>query len=180
MNHLHLPFSNALVEENLRRAANKALGRYLQEYGHNLTKLEHVEQVVELKLGEGVVVSGRIDLIRKTDTHEIVIVDFKSDERAQAEEISQKQLHIYAVGYEQLSGRRADLIEIHNLDKGGAKREVVDEALMASTMANVVEAGRKLRENQMPRLGGWCEKCVTCDMVSVCRRREAPRPEPVA
>ena len=178
--HLHLPFANALVEDNLRRAANKALGRYLQEHGHNLSKLEHVEQVVELKLGEGIVVSGRIDLIRKTDTREIVIVDFKSDERAQAEEISQKQLHIYAVGYEQLSGKRADLIEIHNLDKGGAKREVVDEALMASTMANVVEAGRKLRENQMPRLGGWCDKCVTCDMVSVCRKREAPRPEPVA
>lgn len=174
--HLHLPFANTLVEENLRRAAQKALTRYLQDHGGNLNKLEHVEQVIELKLGEGMVVSGRVDLIRRTDTNEVVIVDFKSDERAQAEDLSQKQLHIYAVGYEQLSGRRADLIEVHNLDKGGAKREVVDDALITSTLATVVEAGRKLRENQLPRLVNWGEKCVVCDMVGVCRRREAPRP----
>lgn len=174
--HLHLPFANTLVEENLRRAARKALTRYLQDHGQNLNKLEHVEQVIELKLGEGMVVSGRVDLIRRTDTNEIVVVDFKSDERAQAEDLSQKQLHIYAVGYEQLSGKRADLIEVHNLDKGGAKREVVDEALMTSTLTTVVEAGRKLRANQLPRLGNWGEKCVSCDMVGVCRKREAPPP----
>lgn len=174
--HLHLPFANTLVEENLRRAARKALTRYLQDHGQNLSKLEHVEQVIELKLGEGMVVSGRIDLIRRTDTNEVVIVDFKSDERAQAEDISQKQLHIYAVGYEQLSGHLADLIEVHNLDKGGAKREVVDQALMTSTLATVVGAGRKLRENQLPRLAKWGEKCASCDMVGVCRLREAPPP----
>ena len=177
--HLHLPFANKMVDENLRRAAHKALTGYLQAHGQNLRKLEHVEKVVELKLEDGVVVSGRIDLIRRTDTNEIVIVDFKSDERAQAEDISQKQLHIYAVGYEQLSGRRADLIEIHNLDKGGAKREIVDESLMRSTVASVVLAGRKLRENDLPRLPNWSEKCVSCDMVEVCRTREAAQPNAV-
>ena len=178
--HLHLPFANKPIEDNLKRAAHKALTGYLQSHGQNLSKLEHVEKVIELKLAEGIVVSGRIDLIRKTDTNEIVIVDFKSDERAQAEDLSQKQLHIYAAGYEQLSGRRADLIEVHNLDKGGAKREVVDDALMKSTVAGVVEAGRKLRENNLPRLQTWCEKCASCDMVEVCRQREAPRPKPAA
>lgn len=172
--HLHLPFSNALVEENLRKAGRKALARYLQDNGQNLNKLEHVEQVIELKLAEGIVVNGRIDLIRRTDTNEVVIVDFKSDDRVQAEDISQKQLHVYAVGYEQLSGRRADLIEVHNLDKGGAKRELVDEDLITSTVATVVEAGRKLREDQLPRLERWCAKCASCDMVGVCRQREVP------
>ena len=67
------------VGANLKRAADKALTGYLQAHGPNLSKLEHVEKVVELKLEEGIVVSGRIDLIRRTDTNEIVIVDFKSD-----------------------------------------------------------------------------------------------------
>jgi len=177
--HLHLPFANRLVEDNLKRAAHKALTGYLQSHGQNLSKLEHVEKVIELKLTEGIVVSGRVDLIRKTDTNEIVIVDFKSDERAQTEDLSQKQLHIYAVGYEQLSGKRADLIEVHNLDKGGAKREVVDDSLIKTTIESVVEAGRKLRENQLPRLQTWCDKCATCDMVEVCRQREVPRPKSV-
>lgn len=178
--HLHLPFANTMVQDNLQRAARKALSLYLQDHGQNLDKLEHVEQIIELKLDEGIVVSGRIDLIRRTDTKEIVIVDFKSDERAQAEDVSQRQLHIYAVGYEQLSGKRADLIEVHNLDKGGAKREVVDETLMTSTLATVVEAGRNLRENQLPRLSSWSDTCAKCDVVGVCRNREAPRPKPVA
>src|SRR5262249_39737019 len=125
--HLHLPFANSQVLENLQKAATQALTRYLQEHAAELTRLEHVEQPIELKLQDGIVVSGRVDLIRRTDTNETVIVDFKSDERAQAEDVTQRQLHVYAVGYQQLTGKNANLIEIHNLDKGGAKREVIDQ-----------------------------------------------------
>jgi len=124
-----------------------------------------------LKLEEGIVVSGRIDLIRRTDTDEVVIVDFKTDKRAQEESITQKQLHIYAVGYEQLTGKQADLIEIHNLDGGGAKREMVDEQLMDSTLATVVAAGQRLRKNDLPRLAHWCDTCSRCDLAGICRSK---------
>jgi len=167
--HLHLPFANAAVRSNLERAANEALTRYLTEHGRNLDKLEHVERKIELKLAEGVVVNGRIDLIRHTDTDEIVVVDFKSDERAQEEDITQRQLHVYAVGYEQLTGTRADLIEIHNLDRGGAIREVVDEALTADTLETIAQAGRNLRTNTLPRHSVWCNACDDCDLTSICR-----------
>lgn len=170
--HLKLPFANAAVDQNLRRAATSALTRYLNEHGRNLDKLEHAEKVVELKLADGVVVNGRIDLIRRTDTNEMLIVDFKSDERAQEEDITQRQLHVYAVGYEQLTGKRADLIEIHNLDKGGAKREVVNEALTEETIKAVNQAGRDLRANKLLRLTTWCENCADCDLVSICRSKE--------
>ena len=167
--HLHLPFANKVVEDNIRHAATRALTRYLKEHGRNLNKLEHVEKVVELKLADGIVVSGRIDLIRHTDTNELLIVDFKSDERAQSEDITQRQLHVYAVGYEQLTGTRADLIEIHNLDRGGAVREVVDDALTEQTLRTVIEAGQALRDNQLPCLDRGCEDCEQCDLVGICR-----------
>ncbi len=124
-----------------------------------------------MKLEEGIVVSGRIDLIRRTDTDEVVIVDFKTDKRAQEESITQKQLHIYAVGYEQLTGKQADLIEIHNLDGGGAKREMVDEQLMDSILATVVAAGQRLRKNDLPRLAHWCDTCSRCDLAGICRSK---------
>jgi DNA helicase-2/ATP-dependent DNA helicase PcrA len=167
--HLSLPFANAAVEQNLRRAATAALTRYLNEHGRNLNKLEHVERVIELKLAEGVVVNGRIDLIRRTDTNEVLIVDFKSDERAQTEDIT--QLHVYAVGYEQLTGTKADLIEIHNLDKGGAIREVVNDELTRDTLQTVLDAGRALRDNSLPRVTGWCEDCATCDLSGICKSK---------
>lgn len=167
--HLHLPFANAQVVENLQRAATQALRRYLTDHAAELTRLEHVEQPIELKLQDGIVVSGRVDLIRRTDTNETVIVDFKSDERAQAEDVTEKQLHVYAVGYQQLTGENATLIEIHNLDKGGAKREVIDQQLISSTLTTVTEAGKKLRENELPRLSKWCTACASCDMLGICR-----------
>jgi DNA helicase-2/ATP-dependent DNA helicase PcrA len=171
--HLHLPFANDEVKEFLGKAAKAALTRYLRDHGDNLKRLEHVEKTIELKLEGGVVVSGRVDLIRRTDTGETVIVDFKSDERAQAEDISQRQLHVYAVGYQQLTGKNADLIEIHNLDQGGTKREVVDGQLIRDTMATVADAGRRLRTNELPRLPRWCATCSTCDTVGICRTKAA-------
>lgn len=167
--HLHLPFANSQVLENLQKAATQALARYLKDHAADLTRLEHVEQPIELKLQDGIVVSGRVDLIRRTDTNETVIVDFKSDERAQAEDVTQRQLHVYAVGYQQLTGENASLIEIHNLDKGGAKREAIDQLLITSTLATVTEAGKKLRENELPRLSKWCTTCSSCDMAGICR-----------
>jgi DNA helicase II / ATP-dependent DNA helicase PcrA len=167
--HLHLPFANREVDEHLRKAAREALSRYLREHGADLTKLEHVEKPIELKLQDGIVVNGRVDLIRRTDTNEIVIVDFKSDERAQAEDISAKQLHVYAVGYQQLTGKNADLIEIHNLDRGGAKREEIDQNVISSTLKTISDAGQKLRENDLPRLNVWSTTCASCDMVGICR-----------
>jgi len=167
--HLHLPYAGSEIKRVLQEAAHVSLTRYLREHQHDLSKLEHAEKVIELKLADGIVVSGRIDLIRRTDTDETVIVDFKTDRRAQEELITQKQLHIYAVGYEQLTGRQADLIEIHNLDGGGARREMVDEQLMDSTMEAVVAAGRSLRTNHLPRLECWCQTCERCDLAGVCR-----------
>jgi DNA helicase-2/ATP-dependent DNA helicase PcrA len=67
---------------------------------------------VEVHLTPGVTVSGRIDLIRRIDTGEQSIVDFKSKERAQADAVTRDQLRIYVAGYEELSGKRADLVEV--------------------------------------------------------------------
>jgi len=167
--HLHLPFANRQVRNNLVRAAQDSLTRYLREHGHNLNRLEHVEKTVELKLTDGIVVNGRIDLIRRTDTNEICVVDFKSQERAQAEDITTRQLQVYAVGYEQLTGTKADLIEIHNLDRGGAVREVIDDRLTYETLSVVAEAGHALRNNNLPRLATWCDNCKGCDLTAICR-----------
>jgi DNA helicase II / ATP-dependent DNA helicase PcrA len=56
-------------------------------------------------------VVGRIDLVRRKDTNETTIVDLKSNDRAQDEEVTEHQLHIYALGYEELTGKHADFVE---------------------------------------------------------------------
>jgi DNA helicase-2/ATP-dependent DNA helicase PcrA len=174
--HLNLPFAYPELEEHLRTAGVAAVKRYLRDNGHLLDRTEHVEQVVEINLGQGLVVNGRIDLIRRLDTREIVVIDFKSTERAQAEDVTRTQLHVYALGYRELSGSSADLIEIYNLDHGGSQREEVDAALEQATREQILVAGAALRGNLLPRLEKWCGTCATCDVAGICRNREGSPP----
>ncbi len=165
--HLHLPYAWQQLRDDMRVQADRALRRYLDENGQLLDKIEYAEKAIELKLADGVVVHGRIDLIRRTDTQQIIIIDFKSSERAQEEDVTIRQLYIYALGYQQLTGQSADLIEIYNLDQGAgtAQRELVEERLLQETEEQVVAAGRYIRDNRLCRLA----HCNGCDMQGICR-----------
>ena len=171
--HLHLPFANEQVRENSVRGAEKALTQYLQKHGNNLTRLEHAEKIIELKLADGIVVSGRIDLIRRTDTNETAIVDFKSGENTQPQEMTRLQLQVYAAGYQKATGKDADLVEIHNLEVGHIHREEVNDAVIQKTLSRVVEAGKQIRDVNLPKHKKWCDACHSCDMVGICRTKPA-------
>ncbi len=166
-NHFHLPFAWGKLNKDMRAKADKVLQRYFAENSNILDKIEHAEKSIELKLAEGVVVHGRIDLIRRTDTREIIIIDFKSTDRAQDDDVTHDQLHLYALGYQQLTGESADLIEIYKLDEGvGASvRELVDNNLLAAIESKVVVAGRQIREGNLDRVNG----CSGCDFKKICR-----------
>ena len=118
-------------------------------------------------MAPGITVDGRIDLIRRLDTDETCIVDFKSSERAQAEDITRDQLHVYAVGYQELTGQRADLLEVLNLDEQAkSTREVVNDGLLRDIRDKIRNAGEDLRANRLPRLAHWCGTCDNCDLAA--------------
>jgi DNA helicase-2/ATP-dependent DNA helicase PcrA len=173
--HFHLPFGWDALRDDMKAKADQVLRRYFRENAEILDMIEHAEKVIELKLAEGVVVHGRIDLIRRTDTKQVIIIDFKSTDRAQAEDLTRDQLHIYALGYQQLTGHPADLVEIYNLDEGsGASvRELVDHCLLAETEDRVVAAGTRIRVGGLDRIAA-CGTCARCDFVGICRS-DAPR-----
>jgi DNA helicase-2/ATP-dependent DNA helicase PcrA len=168
--HFHLPYAWQSLKDDMRQQADKALRRYLRENGTILDKVKYAEQAIEIKLAEGIVVHGRIDLIRRTDTNEVIIIDFKSTERSQEEDVTRQQLHIYALGYQQLTGSRADLVEIYNLDEGvGARvRELVDDGMLRQTEESIVHAGREIKVNRLSR-AVQCGECGVCDVRGICR-----------
>ena len=171
--HLNTPFAYPALRADLRRAAIRAVRRYVEE---NRTRLENTlysEQQIQVRVAPGITVDGRIDLITRLDTGETSIVDFKSTERAQAEEITRDQLHVYAVGYQELTGRRADVLEVLNLDeKGQTTRELVNDSLLTDIKDKIASAGDDLRANRLPRLTSWCSTCDSCDLAGLCRTRQ--------
>lgn len=170
--HLNAPFAYPQLREQLRKAAIKAVTRYLDENRTQLPRTLYSEQQVQVHVAPGITVDGRIDLIRRLDTNETSIVDFKSTERAQADDITLDQLHVYVVGYEELTGERADLVEVLNLDKkADSQREVVNDQLLSGIRAKIRHAGEDLRANHLPRLATWCGTCDRCDLAGLCRRK---------
>lgn len=165
--HLHLPFAWDDLRADMRTRADAVLRRYFAENAEMLDKIEHAEKTIELKLADGVVVNGRIDLIRRTDTNQIIVIDFKSTDRAQEDDVTRDQLNIYALGYQQLTGHSADLVEIYNLDEGAgaAVRELVDTGLLAATEQRVVAAGNSIRGGNLDRP----QQCDGCEFRGICR-----------
>ena len=154
-----------LEARQLEAAAEKGLRNYLDANQALFDKIEFSEKPIEIALGDGVSVNGRIDLVRQQRHGEMTIVDLKSNDRAQAEEVTETQLHIYALGYQELTGRRADYVEIYELDEGSAS-PVRWTMISSPSSAKVVRAANALRTNTCPlhRLS----KCRGCDYRGMC------------
>src|SRR5207248_234260 len=101
------------------------------------------------------------------DTNETTIVDLKSNDRAQVEDVTEHQLHIYALGYEELTGKRADFVEIYELDERKRKPRSVDNDFIHDVKAKVCIAADALRQNDMP-LVPEKTKCGKCDYCGMC------------
>jgi DNA helicase II / ATP-dependent DNA helicase PcrA len=175
--HLNAPFAYPTLRDQLRNAGVKAIERYFDTHGREIANTEFSEKQIQVHVAPGITVEGRIDLIRRLDTGEVAIVDFKSSERAQAEDVTRDQLHVYAVGYQELTGRSADLIEVLNLDENGrTTREPVDDPLLITVRGKIRRAGEALRTNDLPRLPTWdSHVCGSCDLVGLCRERPSSR-----
>ena len=170
--HLHTPYAYPELREALRRSALDAVRRYLRQHENDLATTLHSEKQIQVHIAPGIVVDGRIDLVRRLETDELSVVDFKSTDRAQADEVTTDQLHVYAVGYEELTGERPDLIEVLNLDaEGRSTREEVVEPLLTGVRERIRLAGESLRVNDLPKHKTWCGPCDRCDLVALCRAR---------
>lgn len=165
--HLHLPYAYPTLRNTLETSADKVLRKYFKDNEELFDKVEFAEKSVELHLGEGVSVVGRIDLVRRIDTNETYIVDLKSSERAQEEDVTEAQLHVYALGYRELTGRDADYVEIYELDEGIRKPRSVDDAFITDVRIKVQNAADALRAGNLPALPE-AKKCQNCDYCKMC------------
>jgi DNA helicase-2/ATP-dependent DNA helicase PcrA len=171
--HLHTPFAYPSLRATLETAATQIVAEYLSKRRDDLSRLEYSEKAISLDLGDGVSVKGRIDLVRRLDTSEVSIVDMKTTDRAQAESVTEQQLHIYALGYEQLTGKRADFVEIYELDTQNRKPRAVDDDFINQVRTDIKGAARSLQLGQLPPKP-TAVKCGGCDYRRICSHAACP------
>jgi len=165
--HLHVPYAYPALRRQLEQAAERVLRDYLADNAALFDKIEFSEKQIEINLGDGVTVNGRIDLVRRIDTGETTIVDLKSTDRAQPEDVTEAQLHVYALGYQDLTGRRPDYVEIYELDERKRKPRSVDDDFIDDVRARTREAADALRSGQLPAAPAP-KKCGSCDYRGMC------------
>lgn len=174
--HMHTPYAYPALKAQLEAAAERVVRDYLNDNQADFTNLEFSEKLIEINLGHGVSVTGRIDLVRRRDTNQTTIVDLKSNDRAQPEDVTETQLHIYALGYQELTGRRPDYVEIYELDERKRKPRSVDDDFLADVKLNVLGAATALRTGALPA-APVAVKCGKCDYCGMCTAgsKVAPR-----
>lgn len=165
--HLHLPFSNSVLREKLANTAVNVVRNYIIANKVEFPNLEFAEKQVQISLGDGISVIGRIDLVRRKDTGKTYIVDLKSTEQSQQEQATELQLHVYALGYQELTGRHADYVEIYELDDGDRKQRSVDDDFVSDVITHVQSAADQLRKNNLPH-SPTKSRCQSCDHRGLC------------
>lgn len=165
--HLHAPYAYPALRQALEESAERVLRDYLHDNAELLDKIEFSEKPIEISLGDGVSVVGRIDLVRRVDTGEVSIVDLKSTNRAQAEDLTEAQLHIYALGYKDLTGRRPNYVEIYELDERKRKPRSVDDEFIDDVKTRTMKAADALRADTL-NAEPQAAKCAKCDFLGMC------------
>lgn len=171
--HVHMPYSdqNILADSKIKIAKNTA--SYIERTGHDFDNIIYVEKNIQIDMGDGILVDGRIDLIKQKDLsgkEVTTIIDFKSAESAQSQFLNKQQLNLYAVGYKQMTGKNADFVEIYNMENGIPDRKRVNESETDKLQENVYDAARSIRSNNFEK-NPTPRTCSECIYSKICSKR---------
>lgn len=165
--HLRLPFAYPALRDTIRGSAKRIVGDYIRDNAADFPNMEYSEKGIEVDLGDGVSVVGRIDLVRRRDTGDTYIVDFKTKERVQPEDVTEDQLNVYVLGYRELTGREPEFVEVYDLDERRKVPRSVDKVLVADVRVKVLDAASSLRSGLLgPRPS--LARCASCDFKRLC------------
>ena len=170
--HLRIPYASQNLLDQLKQSANRDITNYIHDNSDKFRYIEFSEQPVEIHLNDGVSIRGRIDLVRRTDTNETTIVDLKSNEGSQEEQVTELQLHTYALGYRELTGRNADYVEVYELAERNPIPRSVDDEFIDDVRRETQNAATALREMRLDTNPGH-ERCRRCDFSMLCSAGQA-------
>ena len=161
-----LPFANKAAHKEMREKARQLIFKYVNEHREDITRTWATERPFELYL-EGVVISGRADVIY--DEHDgvidnLAIVDYKT---ATGAEIRPLQLQVYAD-----AGRKEGLTVgaafINDMSTATRHQvDVTDESLKEAEL-QVTYAAERLKKREFPPSPAK-QKCILCDVKTICK-----------
>ena len=152
------------------KSVTKALNHYVDQNRQEFDNIQMAETDIEIDMGDGIKVNGRIDLVKRKNIDGVdktYIVDFKTANKEVQESINKEQLKIYALGYEELTGTKADYMEVYHLDSENNVRESITDRMIEEVQTDIKDAAANIRRNHLPKK---CDKenCSKCHFDYLC------------
>lgn len=166
----YLPYATKKLAENMYKSVTKAINHYVEHNRQEFANIQMAETDIEIDMGDGVKVNGRIDLVKRKNVdgvHKTYIVDFKTANKEVRESINKEQLKIYALGYQELTGTKADYMEVYQLDSENRARESITDSMMEEVRTDIKDATANIRRNYLPRKCDR-ENCSKCHFNYLC------------
>ena len=170
----YLPYANSIQQKQMLESAKRSIKKYVERISGEYDDIRLAESQIEIDLGDGVTVNGRIDMVKEETINgkkKTVIVDFKTANKRVLEAINSQQLKIYALGYQRLTGSMADFMEIYHLDSENTAREPVTAATLDGVETEIKQAADSIRRNDLPRRYSK-ENCLKCRINHLCLGRK--------
>lgn len=148
---------------------------YYKDNVSDFKNIEFVEQEIQYKIDENILVIGRIDLIKKVGDsgyHETTIVEFKSDEGDADAPITKDQLKLYALGHRELTGETANYIMTYVIGKNKSKtpEKLYDDDLK-EIEEKIIDAVALIRDERFVKTSE-CKICSeNCYQIRLCSNR---------
>ncbi|WP_433900446.1 ATP-dependent helicase [Sphingobacterium puteale] len=170
--HLHLPYAHDQIFQDVRDSSIKVSLEYLTANREDFDSIEYAEKEIQIDLGDGIMVNGRMDLIKKKDldgTYVTTIIDFKSKDDIQTKEITMEQLSMYAVGYKELTGEVADYLQIFSLDEVQHRKHTQPLAneKIAEIKTKIIKSANDIRGNKLAKTYN-VKACASCYQRKLC------------
>lgn len=166
----YLPYATPRLKENMYGSVKRGIYKYVENNKEEFQNILMAETDIEIDLGDGIRVNGRIDLVKHIDEkgqEKTAIVDFKTANKRVEEEINTQQLKIYAFGYRELTGEMADYMEIYHLDSQNSAKDVITENVISEVKQEIKDVADNIRNNRLPRMCSL-EKCSKCHINYLC------------
>ena len=166
----YLPYATSRLKENMYGSVKRSIHSYVENKKEEFNNILMAETDIEIDMGDGIRVNGRIDLVKQIDDkgqEKTAIVDFKTANKQVMEEINTQQLKIYALGYKELTDQTVDYMEIYHLDSQNSARNNVTENVISEVEQEIRDAADNIRNNHLPRQCSL-EKCSKCHLNYLC------------
>jgi DNA helicase II / ATP-dependent DNA helicase PcrA len=172
----HFPYitKSTKLKKPLWKKVRDNVVEYYNDENNDLRNIEFVEQDIQYKINENILVLGRIDLIKKikdNGSYETTIIEFKSDDAGAESPLTKDQLKLYAIGHRELTGEIADYIMTYVIGDNTAK---TPEKLHPTDLVEIEEKIKKAVEliwsEQFDRTLA-INSCKECFQIRLCSHR---------